>query len=397
MDRVLCIDKLQVVETISSPRQCRVSDLMGFIKGGLVIYYGSVDRFVVFQGNLTVDATVEVTEALLTAHGLRIGEEGWRNSVEAKTRTIDFAVAQKGIDIACGGSALNTLRVAKLLKPGIDVRMVGRVGKDAHGSLIRETCAREDIKDDYIQVDNEATTGICAILIERQTRDRSIVCMRGAAANLSLREALEQQGFDTIVGASEALVFATSYNLTTPNRVEFIRYLFGKAKGKVALSLSSSAILHKVKDHVQTLLPKCNILFANAGEATTWADICRIPGASLNDCTAYLAAQLAPGGCAVVTNGSKPSIYCMHSEQPVEVPHARIIVNIAGDTNGAGECLLLPFVRKPCPITLHTGDSFAGAFLAEYMAIPQPDSNNHDRIRSCVQAVSKRFRFLVRA
>lgn len=278
---------------------------------------------------------MKVTKSLLESHNLRVGEEGWTNSVSAKSRTVDFAVAQKDAEIACGGSALNTLRVAKLKAPEAEVFMIGRVGVDPHGKLIEQTCLTEGLNCTYLQRDKDTHTGICAILVEENTRDRSIVCLRGAAANLSLQEALSQSSFQKLLQSHDTIVFATSYNLTTPHRAEFIEHVFRTAEGTLALSLSAGSMLANVKSYLDALLPKCSLLFANAREAMTWAQLNKRPTDSLLVCTEFLASHLKSGGCAVVTNGAEPSFFCVAQGNGVEVL-PNVVDTINGDTNGAG-------------------------------------------------------------
>ena len=74
------------------------------------------------------------------------------------------SVAIERPTISCGGDALNVaLGLAKL---GTDVVLVGRIGDDANGAFIRNTCIDFNVDTKGLIIDNDCATATSFALID---------------------------------------------------------------------------------------------------------------------------------------------------------------------------------------------------------------------------------------
>lgn len=119
-----------------------------------------------------------------------------------------------------------------------------------------------------------------------------------------------------------SMVYITSFVLTSQPRIAAAEALAEsalKCGARLCLNLSSAGLLHKVKDSLTNLLPKCSFLFGNRGELRTFGQLL---GWSCEDLelTRHLAAMLFPAGMAVVTAGAEATIVATADGDPQLFP-----------------------------------------------------------------------------
>jgi len=241
-----------------------------------------------------------------------------------------------------GGSALNSARVLGMASfencLGVSAHYLGCCGDDDDGRYIAQECAKCNIIS-FMQVESGQSTGKCAIVIDAVTRDRSILCNRGAAGFLSV-DGIKQMN----PGIKECdIIFASAFNLTTESRREVITIIWKLSSGcELGFSLASEQVVAmvEVKECIESHLSKSHFIIGTASEIQSFAGNTE----SIQEQMELLARKLTIGGFVLATDGSNPVLLAtQHSFNSFAVHETNSIV----DTNGAG-------------------DTFAGCFLAQY-------------------------------
>lgn len=134
-----------------------------------------------------------------------------------------------GLEALPGGKGAN--QATAMAKLGAAVRMVGCVGEDAHGQLLKNSLVELDVED-FIGVTTAAPTGTALIMVN-ETADNSIVVIPGANGQL-LPECIEDHWFDGV----DFLVMQLEIPLETVNKALSI----AKAKGIITVLNPAPAI-----------------------------------------------------------------------------------------------------------------------------------------------------------
>ena len=94
-----------------------------------------------------------------------------------------------------GGKGANQAVGASRL--GADVSMVGRIGSDANGDIVRENLTIDGVNQDHVKSDSEGATAIAFILVD-EAGENSIVVASGANMELTTADVDEAAGlFDS--------------------------------------------------------------------------------------------------------------------------------------------------------------------------------------------------------
>ncbi len=97
------------------------------------------------------------------------------------------------VDFALGGCAANTAHALSRL--GFSVSLLGRIGDDVFGRLIRSALQKECIDLSYLEDDNQTPTSTSIVLIDH-TGERRFLHRAGASGKLSLPADLPLSQFD---------------------------------------------------------------------------------------------------------------------------------------------------------------------------------------------------------
>lgn len=319
---------------------------------------GDVAPLLIGCGNATVDVTCEVSRADLARLGLRPGMEAAGLPDTTKAAIVDFCTAAAGAAMAApGGAAMNTTRVAAWSAgAGLRTAFIGAVGRDAHGDVLRAALIEAVVIPLLQQASPDQKTGVCAVLVERETRDRTLSTVRGAAGALDVAF-LEELEVAALVDEA-SLLYLTSFVLTTQPRLGAAEALAervcGRAAGAgaLAINLSSSGVLGKVREPLLRLLPRARYAFGNEGELRAFGALLGWPevDGDIRAAVSRLADLLAEGGVAVITAGGEPTLTAEHG-------------------SGRTQSFTVPALAK-CEIedTNGAGDTFVGGFLARAVA-----------------------------
>ncbi|QSB16768.1 ribokinase [Natronosporangium hydrolyticum] len=217
------------------------------------------------------------------------------------------------------------------------VRMVGRVGADDEGQLLRESLAAAGVDDSGVQIDREAPTGVALILVD-DAGDNMIAVAPGA--NLTVGEA-DVAG--AVAGLRPGDVVVCQLEVPVPA----IRQLVRSARAVGARTVCNAAPAAALDPE---LLASLTVLVVNETEARH--------SLGLSVTTPPQAAQAAASaGCAVVvTLGSRGAVYATPDGDAGACPAPSVE---AVDTVGAGDAFVGAFA-----VALTAGDGVAEAVTA---------------------------------
>ncbi|WUI02472.1 ribokinase [Spirillospora sp. NBC_00431] len=240
-----------------------------------------------------------------------------------------------GSDLAThpGGKGANQAVAAARL--GGRAGLVGRVGDDGHGELLRGALAADGVGLAHLVTTPGAPTGVALITVGPDG-DNSIIVSPGANARL---------GPDDVAAARAMIAAASvvSFQLEVPlPAVEAAARVAAGAGGRIVLNLSPPA---PVPDE---LLVRCDPLVVNEHEAAYLLD------GAVRDPRA-MAAGLARSGprSVVVTLGADGVLVAEADREPVRIASPRVE---AVDTTGAGDA----FTAALC-LRLARGDALPDA------------------------------------
>ena len=145
--------------------------------------FGSLPPLLVGFGNPTVDviSVLDDLETHLHDFGLEPGTEATGLQDSEKLALVELAKREARSKVA-GGAAMNTLRVARFLGH-LRCAFIGAIGSDVEGKIIQEALLDAGVVPLLKQVEGYKT-GVCGVLVDKKTRDRTLAMVRGAAAQL---------------------------------------------------------------------------------------------------------------------------------------------------------------------------------------------------------------------
>ena len=148
--------------------------------------FGSLPPLLVGFGNPTVDviSVLDDLEAHLHDFGLEPGTEATGLQDTEKLALVELARSRFARDpkVVPGGAAMNTLRVARFVEEThLRCAFIGAIGTDVEGRIIQEALMDAGVVPLLKQVEGHKT-GVCGVLVDKKTRDRTLAMVRGAAA-----------------------------------------------------------------------------------------------------------------------------------------------------------------------------------------------------------------------
>jgi ribokinase len=232
-----------------------------------------------------------------------------------------------------GGSAANTATV--LARFGVEVGIIGRVGKDALAEQALALLAEAGVDLSCVQRDDEVITGIMFIPVTPDG-ERTLFGYRGA--NFRLDPALLDEGY-----IAQADVFHLSgYALLAEPQRSAVRQAVEMAhQAGVAISLDAGLeAAAKATEEVKALLPLVDLIFPNQAEAEHLTGSSDVKGAA-RALSGYgvrtVALKLGAQGCVVHCSARSPD----RRPEIFSVPAFAVEVQ---DTTGAGDSFDAGFI-----------------------------------------------------
>ena len=216
-----------------------------------------------------------------------------------------------------GGKGAN--QAVACARLGCPVALVGRAGQDAYGDTLCTTLCKDGVDIRQVQRTDAALTGVAAILVEEQGRNRIVLA---AGANGELSPADVDLAGDLIAGAALLLV-----QLEVPLAAVLQAMRLAKAAGvPVLLNPAPAQVLP------DKFWPLIDILVPNESEAEL------LTGISVSDvASAYLAAEQlrARGARSVLITLSDKGVVLLDQQGPRHLqawPVSAVDTTAAGDT-----------------------------------------------------------------
>ena len=342
--------------------------------------------------NALVDVYARRSKREILRAGLDIGDEVAGLPQAEKRAIYNKLVGNNGAgDLKMpGGSTLNTARImsGRFGRLGLPTCFIGVAVDDDDGAfLVRE--ANEAGVNWLLPLypkQGGACTGRCLVVVDEESRDRTLVTIRGPS-HVPSRASLDAPGVADAIRDSEVVVsqhvvrvgisnqppkihrtlterlptttplrhhstplpcpsqYAAAFVLSTPERAEAVDALAHAAtegQGLFALNLSSARLMRSSQEvvaEVGKLLPFTSLLFCNLNELEAFcAARHRLTGRRQREAATDIAGRLAPGGLLVVTAGSAAThVYSEAKNIELAVPVEPALAHEVVDTNGAGD------------------------------------------------------------
>ncbi|XP_072388908.1 uncharacterized protein [Diabrotica undecimpunctata] len=214
---------------------------------------------------------------------------------------------------AAGGCAQNTLRVFQWFTGKVhEAFMIGSVGNDEKGSLVKSLMEADGVKTEYI-VQN-IPTGATVCLVDGS--QRSLVANVGAAEYFKV-EQIRRTNIRSIMYDAD-LAYIEGFFLT--KREEAAKYVLdccNTLKLMVAFNISGVYVCDMVPDTLQYFVEHCDIIFGNKREFEAVAKLMKFSTVKeliqkiLKNSIYKL--QKVHGNIVVITDGANPG-QCHHGE-----------------------------------------------------------------------------------
>uniref|UniRef100_A0A6P7F214 Adenosine kinase n=1 Tax=Diabrotica virgifera virgifera TaxID=50390 RepID=A0A6P7F214_DIAVI len=243
-----------------------------------------------------------------------------------------------------GGCAQNTLRVFQWFTGKVhEAFMIGSVGNDETGSLLKSLMEADGVKTEYIQQDVPTGATVCLV----HGSQASLVANVGAAEHFKVEQIRRTNIRSTMYDAD--LAYIEGFFLT--NREEAARYLLdccNTMKLMVAFNICGVYVCDMVPDTLQYFVENCDIIFGNKVEFEAVAKLMKFSTVKeliqkiLKNNKYKL--EKAHGNIVVITDGANPG-QCHHGEgQYFEFHVMDVEKDQFKDTIGAGDAFVAGFL-----------------------------------------------------
>jgi len=312
--------------------------------------------------NPLLDISATVKPELLEKFGLKANDailaEDKHNAL------FEELVKDYDVQYIAGGATQNSARVAQALI-GVDKCVVytGCVGDDDNAKELGKQCETAGVQELY-QKDGEASTGLCAVLITDEGKNRSLVTALGAANNYKHAHT-ETEAVQGAIKAAKVYYGSGFFQTVCPETMMHVAK-HARDEGKIFTTNLSAPFLMQVPPFLaatEATLPFVDILFGNETEAATWAEVKGWEEKDVAEIAKKLSAEVTKG-TVVITQGADPTIVVFNGEvttYPVNKVEKLV------DTNGAG-------------------DAFVGGFLSKLVLVDAKANLTQDDIAECVRA-----------
>lgn len=296
--------------------------------------------------NPLLDLSINVDQAFLDKFNLKANAAILAD--DAQMKEIKDSLDKSKVEYIAGGSAQNTLRVLSWMVNHKNLAtFMGCIGNDENARLMQQNANEVGLNTAY-QVDSEASTGTCAVLITGN--ERSLVAHLAAANNFKATHLDDPKNWAYVENAQVYYISGFFFTVC-PEAIQRVAKYSLENKRTLMLNLSAPFICQFFKDPLMAAFPYVDIMFSNDDEAKTFSksilnqeteDVCEI---------AKSISKLPKLGdrerTVIITQGHNPVIIAVGDKiQQIEV--VKLDQNKIVDTNGAG-------------------DAFVGGFIAQYV------------------------------
>lgn len=298
-------------------------------------------------GNPLLDICANVTQEVLDQYTLKLD-----NAILAEDSHKPLypqLLAQSDVELVAGGATLNAIRVAQWMlkaKAPSSTSFFGCIGEDEYGKELTKCAENDGVQVHYLK-DTETETGTCAVCIK--DTERSLVANLGAANKFKVDHLDEEKSQEIVTNGQ--VFYSAGFHLTVcPDAMVRLGKHCAEDNKIFGMNLSAPFLMDFFKDPMNQVLPYCDFVFANEGEAAAfgkmkeWGDDLKVIALKLSQLPK---ASGARPRVVVFTQGKDPTIVAQNGKVltfDTPMVESKDIV----DSNGAG-------------------DAFVGGFLSQLM------------------------------
>ena len=221
-------------------------------------------------GNPLLDVSAVVELSFFTKHKLEVnGACVFQPEYQG---VFDFLKQHETATYVPGGSCLNTMRVVQwLTKVPRATSYLGTVGNDEYGKELRKEAQKDGLFFPEL-LHPTLNTGTCAVLIEKQSHQRSLIANLGASCHfteltLEAHPEVRRAVLEADIFYCEGFVFNAS-----PQSIYKLAYHAKRENKTFALNMSACFVPAVHKAHLIRMLPYTHYLFGNGAEALAYAE-----------------------------------------------------------------------------------------------------------------------------
>ncbi|CAG8437426.1 1712_t:CDS:2 [Scutellospora calospora] len=300
------------------------------------------------MGNPLLDISVVADETLLKKYDLKANDA---ILAEAKHEPLyEELIKSYQPHYVAGGAAQNVGRATQYLLQEKLTIYFGCVGNDGYAEKMRKAASKEGLTVNYLVTDSRPT-GTCAVIITNN--HRSLVANLSAAQEYKDSKHLDLDEVWKIVENIKFYYITGFFISSSQSSILKIAKHAAETNKPFTFNLSAPFICQVFKEHLNEIVPYCDIIFGNDSEAEAFAASKNWETKNIKEIALKMAnlpkINTSRHRIVIITQGSEPTIVAKQEDGSIKefsiIPiNAEEIV----DTNGAG-------------------DSFVGGFLSQYI------------------------------
>ncbi|XP_017855570.1 PREDICTED: adenosine kinase [Drosophila arizonae] len=314
-------------------------DIYATIKGGSKEPMDLPECVLVGFGNPLLDITTTVEDTLLIEkYDLRsnaaiIAEESHMPLFEELTN-------QEFVHYAAGGACQNSMRIFQWIvgKP-FRSAFFGAVGRDKFGDTIAKRALADGVETRY-QIKDDVPTGTCAVILSGT--DRSVVANLGAAA-LFTTEWLDIEENVCLLDNAKYFYATGFFIAVCPESVLRIAKLSSQTNRYFVLNFSAVFVLQSHKNHLDEILPYCDMIIGNKQEALAYSNTHDWNTTDIFEVGRRLQ-SLPKDNCrpriVLITDAVCPVLCFQDNDKVLQYPVPPIDKKTVVDTNGCGDAFV---------------------------------------------------------
>tara|TARA_Y100000768_G_scaffold363823_1_gene323800 strand:+ start:31 stop:1038 length:1008 start_codon:yes stop_codon:yes gene_type:complete len=216
-------------------------------------------------GSALVDITFQIDDDFVKANEERGIAKGGMTLIEKDDQINliqELMDLGKSPDMACGGSATNSVVAASLF--GSSCHMTCIVSDDENGRFYLKDLSANGVSHTSNLIDSDISSGQCLVMISDDAE-------RTMCTNLGINSNISSSNVDQKVIKNSDYIFLEGYLIASPEGYDTFKEAITQAKKydtKVALSLSDAFIVKSFKKELEELIKiSCDLIFCNESEA----------------------------------------------------------------------------------------------------------------------------------